>query len=150
MKTYRFNSCLCYRDGNSFRVRSPAGEKDTMALDRGGEEAKNFKPGTAVFAMVQGANGEPGINPFADVKDDLTYTPFIEFVFHGDVQLKKEMVGKEPWLVVRSEGSAQVFGTTELLPFTAQAIMAAGEVLIKCIIDDVDPGPHAPTEWATP
>lgn len=147
MNTFRFNQCLVLRDGGSVRVRCPADEKTELEIGRGSNSQKgNFKPGAALFAMVQGAKGEPGINPFEDIKEDLSYSPYIEFIFHGETFLGREDVGGKPWLVVKSAGSVDLYGTMDASPFDEQTMGAASWMTVTA---DPNPGsgdcgPHAP------
>ena len=144
MAVFRFNECLVWRDGNSFRVRCPAGPDVELKI-RVGEDTDcgTFEEGASLFAMVEGAKGEPGPNPFADVKDDRNYSTFIEFVFLDECKPREEAVDGKPWLVVETVGRAKVYGSMEAMPVSASSFGLAD--FVQVMADKLpDPAPHAP------
>lgn len=147
MAMYRFNECLVWRDGNSFRVRCPAGPSVELAIRVGEKpEGGKFREGASLFAMVEGAKGEPGPNPFEEVKLDRNYSTFIEFVFLDDSKAREEKVDGKPWLVVETMGRAKVYGSMDALPVSASSFGLADWVQVTAETEDTfpDPMPHTP------
>lgn len=105
-----------------------------------------FREGNSLYAMVPGDAGEPGPNPYENVKSDRSYSSFMEFIFLDRCVLWPEKEDGKPWLAVETLGRIQLYGTCGSLPaeITAESLGLADWVQITEDPVETDPCPHTP------